>query len=63
MGTAAAAALSRVFISKVPGVQAIDAWTLALTAAAVLIIAAGTAWRPARRAASVDPIEALRTTG
>jgi putative ABC transport system permease protein len=63
MGTAAAAALSRVFISKVPGVQAIDAWTLALTAAAVLIIAAGTAWLPARRAASVDPIEALRTTG
>ena len=42
---------------------AIDLWTLVLTGAMVLMIAAGTAWLPARRAAAVDPIEALRTTG
>ena len=63
VGGALAAALSRVFISKVPGLQQVDAATLAATATAMLLLAACTIWVPARRAARVDPVEALRSEG
>jgi putative ABC transport system permease protein len=42
------------------GVSALDAWNL-MGAAVVLALAAGlAAWAPARRAAAIDPVEALR---
>jgi ABC-type antimicrobial peptide transport system permease subunit len=59
-GVLLAAALSRVFMSKVPGLQQVAPSTLALTAAVMLVLAACTIWLPARRAAAVDPVEALR---
>lgn len=62
-GAVAAGALSRVFISKVPGLQQIELVTLALTAVTMLALAAVTIWVPARRASRVDPIEALRAEG
>jgi ABC-type antimicrobial peptide transport system permease subunit len=62
-GIALAAALSRVFISKVRGLQTVEPSTLALTAVVMIVLAAAAIWWPARRAARVDPIEALRTDG
>ena len=62
-GTAAAAGLSRIFISRVPGLQQADVTTLALTAGGMLILAACTILLPARRAARVDPVDALRIEG
>ena len=62
-GAAAAAVLSRVFISKVPGLQQIDAVTMAAAATSMLMLAVATTWLPARRASRVDPVEALRAEG
>jgi hypothetical protein len=42
------------------GVQPLDLPTLILCAAALTAVAAAAAWRPARRAAAVDPIECLK---
>jgi putative ABC transport system permease protein len=63
VGTAAAAALSRVFMSRVPGLQQADALTLGVTATLMLILAACTITIPARRASRVDPVDALRADG
>jgi predicted permease len=63
IGAASAAALSRVFISKVPGLQQVDAPTLAAAATGMLALAICTIWVPARRAARIDPVEALRADG
>ena len=63
IGTAAAAGLSRLFISRVPGLQQTDVLTLSITAAAMLILAACTITVPARRASRVNPVEALRAEG
>ena len=60
VGAAAAASVSRVVISRVPGLQQVEPATLALTATVMLALAACTVWLPARRAARVDPVEALR---
>ena len=62
-GAAVAAALSRIFISKVPGLQQVDGATLSATATAMLVLSACTIWLPARRAARVNPVEALRSEG
>ena len=59
-GAAGAAVLSRVFISRVPGLQEVNAATLAVAATTMLLLAAATIWMPARRAARVDPVDALR---
>ena len=59
-GAAAAAALSRVFISRVPGLQEVKIATLAAASMAMLVLAAATIWMPARHAARIDPVEALR---
>lgn len=61
VGAVAAMTLSQMFMSKVPGLQQVDAPTLAATAAAMLVLTALTTWIPARRAGRVDPVEALRT--
>jgi predicted permease len=63
VGTAAAVALSRMFISKVPGLQPVDPSTLTVTALVMLALATGTILIPSRRAARIDPVEALRTEG
>ena len=59
-GCALAGAASRIFISRIAGLQEVDSLTLALSAAAMLTIATGTSWLPARRAGRIDPVVALR---
>lgn len=59
-GSALAGAASRVFISRIAGLQEVDALTLASSAAAMLLIALVTSWVPSRRAGRIDPIDALR---
>ena len=63
VGTAAAGMLSKIFISRVPGLQQIEFVTLAVTALLMLLLAAATIWVPAKRASRVDPMEALRAEG
>jgi ABC-type antimicrobial peptide transport system permease subunit len=60
-GLTGAFALARVLESAVFGVSATDPYTF--LAAAPLLIATGAAasWLPARRAARIDPMAALRT--
>lgn len=53
----AAARLVRGFLF---GVKAHDGWTLAAAAALLLASGLSAAYLPARRAAGVDPMEALR---
>jgi predicted permease len=61
IGLAAALALGRTVESLVYGIRASDPATLAAVSALLLSIAALAAFVPARRAARVDPIVALRT--
>jgi predicted permease len=59
-GLAAAAAFSRLMSSLLFGVAPFDPATYGATAAAVLVAATAATYIPARRAASVDPMETLR---
>ena len=59
-GLAGAAALTRVMSSLLFGVSATDALTFGLVAALLSAVAIAAMLIPARRAASVDPIVALR---
>ena len=59
-GLAAAAASSRLLSSQLFGVSAFDWPTYAGVSAATLAAAAFASWVPARRAARVEPVEALR---
>jgi putative ABC transport system permease protein len=43
------------------GIRATDPMTFVVSAAALLIVAALASYIPARRAASIDPMRALRT--
>ncbi|HEY1249979.1 MAG TPA: ABC transporter permease [Thermoanaerobaculia bacterium] len=61
LGLGAAVALGRTVASVVYGIHASDPGTLAAVSALLLSIAALAAFVPARRAARVDPIVALRT--
>jgi putative ABC transport system permease protein len=60
VGVAAAVALTRVLASQLHGVSATDPLTFAALAALVLAVAAAGCWIPARRAARIDPMVALR---
>ena len=60
LGLAAAFALTRVMTSMLVGVQATDPPTFAAVAALFFAIAALACWLPARRAAALDPTQALR---
>lgn len=60
LGLALAFAASRFIRSYLYGVKAHDAWTLAAVALVLLVAGAAAAYLPARRAAHVNPVEALR---
>jgi predicted permease len=60
VGAALAAAASRFAISRIPGLQRIDATTLVTLAVVMVAFAAVTTWIPARRATRIDPIRTLR---
>jgi ABC-type antimicrobial peptide transport system permease subunit len=60
LGLAAAFALTRVMTSMLVGVKATDPPTFAAVAALFFAIAALACWIPARRAAGLDPTQALR---
>jgi len=59
-GAGAAVLLARLARSVLFGVSATDPWTLAGAAAVLAAVAAAASWVPARRAARVDPVIALR---
>jgi predicted permease len=61
-GLAGAFLLRRSIEAVLYGVEPADPWTFAAVAATLLVTAAAASWLPARRAARVDPVEALRTT-
>ena len=60
LGTVGALALGRVLAARIPEVGAADPVVLAGAALALTAAAFGASWVPARRAARVDPLEALR---
>jgi predicted permease len=60
IGLGAAFLLARFIQSMLYGVTASDPLTLSGAAVLLLIVALGASWIPARRAASVQPMEALR---
>jgi predicted permease len=60
LGGAAAVLLSRLVKSMLYGIAPNDPWTLAGAAVVLLAVALGAGWIPARRAAGVQPMEALR---
>jgi hypothetical protein len=59
-GLPAALAASRTLGSLISGVGAADPWTYASTALALLATALAASYLPARRAAKLDPLQALR---
>ena len=59
-GLAGAGVLSRFLTSLLYGVRAVDPFTYALVALALLAVAVAACWVPARRAMRVDPLVALR---
>jgi predicted permease len=61
VGLIGALATTRALEALLFGVNAIDPATLVVSAAVMIAVAAAANWLPARRAASVDPAQALRT--
>jgi putative ABC transport system permease protein len=60
VGTACTLATSRLVRGLLYGVSPTDPVILAVTAAALLVVAFAASWIPARRAAAVHPAETLR---
>jgi putative ABC transport system permease protein len=60
IGLIVSVALGRVIATQLWGVSAYDPWTLVCVPAVLLITGIVACWLPARRAASVDPLVALR---
>jgi putative ABC transport system permease protein len=61
IGLLGAAAAGRLIRGQLYGVSPIDALTYLSVAGALAVVALLASWLPARRAASVDPIAALRS--
>ncbi len=61
LGTAAAAALTRTLESVLFEVSRLDPLTFAVVPVVLLLASAVAAWIPARRAAAIPPLQALRT--
>jgi putative ABC transport system permease protein len=61
LGLAGAVGLTRLLRSWLYGVSALDPVTFAAVAALLLLVALAACWLPARRAAMVDPVVALRS--
>ncbi|HTY85255.1 MAG TPA: ABC transporter permease [Silvibacterium sp.] len=59
-GLGSALALARLVASQLYGLKASDPGTLLISAALLILVALGASWIPARRAAGVDPMRALR---
>ncbi len=62
LGLVALVPLSRAFRSYLYGVSPADPLSLAASAAILLVAAVGAAYVPARRASSIDPLTALRSS-
>jgi putative ABC transport system permease protein len=60
LGLIASLALGRVIATQLWGVSAYDPWTLTCVPALLIITGLLACWLPARRAANVDPLVALR---
>ncbi|HWG38315.1 MAG TPA: ADOP family duplicated permease, partial [Terriglobales bacterium] len=60
VGAAGSLAMGKLIAAQLYGVTARDPWTLGAAAAILLAVAGLAAWLPARRAAAVDPLKALR---
>ena len=60
VGVGAAFALTRLVKSMLYGIQTYDPLTLVVCVAVLMIVALAASWIPARRAARVQPMEALR---
>jgi putative ABC transport system permease protein len=60
LGLAAAFVLARLLANLLRGVQPHDAVVFTSISVAIVIVALASSWLPARRAASIDPMEALR---
>jgi ABC-type antimicrobial peptide transport system permease subunit len=61
LGAVLSLAVTRLETSVLFGVRPLDATSIVAALAFLAIAAAVAAWLPARRAASIDPIQALRT--
>jgi hypothetical protein len=60
VGLASAAALSRLMQGLLFGISALDLWVYLAAPAVLVLVAVAACLIPARRAASIDPVEALR---
>lgn len=60
IGLGAAIAMGRLVASMLFGLKSYDALTLGSAAFLLILVAVAASWIPARRAASIDPIKALR---
>ena len=60
IGVLASCALMRFLASEISGVSTTDPWTFAAVIAMVVLVGLGACLLPARRAAQVDPLVALR---
>ena len=61
IGVGGALMLTRLMTGVLYGVTATDPLTFAMVGTVLLVVAALASWLPARRAARVDPVEALRS--
>jgi ABC-type antimicrobial peptide transport system permease subunit len=62
LGAAASLALSRFLAGLLFQVEPTDVFTFAAVTAGLLVVSALAAWLPARRAAALDPVNALRAS-